>query len=153
MTRKEREQLADKLKAAIAKSGMTIYKLSQASGVHRSQITRFMSGERDLGLAMAEKLCAVLGLELTFAGQVKPEPKKRKRKGQAVKGRKLTLEEQLREQSAAAEEQLRASVITEEQLRAMAADNAAMLAELERDETERKKAFTPTTQSKKRKRK
>jgi transcriptional regulator with XRE-family HTH domain len=42
--------------------------LSRRSGVSQPQITRFMSGERDIALEVAEKLCAALGLELTKTG-------------------------------------------------------------------------------------
>jgi transcriptional regulator with XRE-family HTH domain len=58
----QREQLADQLRRAIEGSGITLYQLSQASGVHRSQLSRFMRGERDLGLVIADKVCQVLGI-------------------------------------------------------------------------------------------
>lgn len=38
--------------------------LSRRSGVSQPQITRFLSGERDIALEVAEKLCAALGLSL-----------------------------------------------------------------------------------------
>jgi transcriptional regulator with XRE-family HTH domain len=37
--------------------------LSRRSGVSQPQITRFLSGERDIALEVADKLCAALGLE------------------------------------------------------------------------------------------
>jgi transcriptional regulator with XRE-family HTH domain len=68
MTKAQRRQLADQLRQAIAESGITLYQLSQESGVHRSQLSRFVREERDLGLAMAGKVCEVLGLHLTREG-------------------------------------------------------------------------------------
>jgi transcriptional regulator with XRE-family HTH domain len=72
MTKKQRQQLADQLRQAINDSGITIYQLSQDSGVHRSQLSRFMRGQRDLGLVIADKVCEVLGLRLTGDGDVIP---------------------------------------------------------------------------------
>jgi transcriptional regulator with XRE-family HTH domain len=65
MTRARRRPLADQLRQAIQESGMTLYRLSQESGVTRQQLSRFMRGERDLGLTIADKVCSVLGLDLT----------------------------------------------------------------------------------------
>jgi transcriptional regulator with XRE-family HTH domain len=72
MTKKQRQQLADQLRQAILNSGITLYQLSQQSGVHRSQLSRFMREKRDLGLVIADKLCEVLGLKLTSDGTVSP---------------------------------------------------------------------------------
>lgn len=56
--------LVDTLRAAITNSGMTCYEISKASGVSQPQLSRFMSGERDLQLSTADKVCKVLGLKL-----------------------------------------------------------------------------------------
>ena len=70
MTRTDRRPIPDQLRQFITGSGITLYQLSQESGVHRSQLSRFVRGERDLGLEMAEKVCKVLGLNLTPGGEV-----------------------------------------------------------------------------------
>lgn len=62
---KKQPALSDKLKAAIAESGMTIYAVAQGSGVSHPILSRFLSGQRDLRLATAEKLAAFFGMTLT----------------------------------------------------------------------------------------
>jgi transcriptional regulator with XRE-family HTH domain len=62
MAKSKRPSLADQLRQAIDKSGITMYKLSQDSGVDRSQLSRFMRGERDMSLVVSDKICQVLGL-------------------------------------------------------------------------------------------
>lgn len=65
----------DALKAAIKKSGISVYALSKESGVDQSVISRFMAdpGEAqrggDLRLSTAARLAAALGLELRPAGK------------------------------------------------------------------------------------
>jgi 3-oxoacyl-[acyl-carrier-protein] synthase III len=58
------------LRQAIKASGMTHYAIGQAAGVAPSQIDRFMfpaadPRHRDLRLATAARIAAVIGLELT----------------------------------------------------------------------------------------
>jgi transcriptional regulator with XRE-family HTH domain len=83
MTARKRQQLTEQLRQAIAGSGMSLYQLSQASGVHRSQLSRFIRGERDLGLEVADKVCEVLGLRFIQEGKVVAagKPRGRPRKG------------------------------------------------------------------------
>jgi plasmid maintenance system antidote protein VapI len=84
MSKPTRPDLAEQLREAIRASGLTMYRLSQESGVHRSQLSRFMVGQRDLSLAMADKLCRVLGLSFTAcepaAGDGPPPARKPARK-------------------------------------------------------------------------
>ena len=54
----------ERLKAAIAESGMTRYKLAQASDVEESALSRFVHGKRSLSLEAASRLADVLNLEL-----------------------------------------------------------------------------------------
>ncbi len=60
----KRESLPGKLRAAIRKSGKTVYRVAKESGVAHPVILRFMSGERDIRLETAEKLAAALELQL-----------------------------------------------------------------------------------------
>ena len=58
------------LRQAIKADGRTHYAIGQAAGVAPSQIDRFMMAEsdprhRDLRLATAARIAAVIGLELT----------------------------------------------------------------------------------------
>jgi transcriptional regulator with XRE-family HTH domain len=64
--------LTGQLREAIRDSGQSLNQLGKASGVHNTQLSRFMRGERDLSLAAAEKVCQALNLELVS----KPAPEK-----------------------------------------------------------------------------
>ena len=57
--------MVDQLRQAIAACGLSLAQLARATGVHRAQLSRFMRAERTLTFAVAGKLCAYLGLELT----------------------------------------------------------------------------------------
>jgi Helix-turn-helix len=52
----------------------SLYALAKESGVDQGQLRRFVAGEQSIGIATAEKLGRVLGLELTG-------PKQRRKKG------------------------------------------------------------------------
>ena len=60
---KLRKSLIDAIEAN-QRTGEKNSELSRRSGVSQPQITRFLSGERDISLEVAEKLCAALGLKL-----------------------------------------------------------------------------------------
>ncbi|MBL8819694.1 MAG: helix-turn-helix transcriptional regulator [Planctomyces sp.] len=49
---------------AIEDRGESVLALSKLCGVSQPQLSRFVSGERDLRLESAAKLCEALGLEL-----------------------------------------------------------------------------------------
>ncbi len=75
--------LAEDLRKAISDSGMTHYSIGKASGVNIANIDRFVSGERDMRIATASKICAVLGYGL--AKIEAPKPSKKKPTKKAVK--------------------------------------------------------------------
>lgn len=54
----------DIIKKAIQKSDMTSYRIAEESGLSRSALSRFLSGERSLNLESVERLCVVLDLAL-----------------------------------------------------------------------------------------
>ncbi len=62
--------MMDVLRTAIRKSGMSLYAIAKATGttdedrVDADSISRFVRGATDLRLATADKIAAVLGLEL-----------------------------------------------------------------------------------------
>lgn len=68
------EDLVSVLREAIDESGKSQYQLAQETGIDKSALSRFVSGERGLTLDTAAKLAAVLGLEL--------KPARRRRRGQ-----------------------------------------------------------------------
>ena len=56
--------LSESLKQAIRDSDKTEYQIAQQAGVSQIVISRFLSGERDIRLATADKLAGALGLRL-----------------------------------------------------------------------------------------
>jgi ribosome-binding protein aMBF1 (putative translation factor) len=57
--------IAASLKDAIRRSGRSVYQIAQESGISQIVISRFLSGERDIRMATADKLARVLNLQLT----------------------------------------------------------------------------------------
>ena len=64
--RKKTTTISDALRAAILDSGTTVYAVAKGSGVSQPALSRFLSGERDLRLASADRLAAYFGMELTM---------------------------------------------------------------------------------------
>ncbi len=56
--------LSDALKRAIQESEMTVYQIAREAHVSQIIISRFLSGERDIRMATADKLANALGLKL-----------------------------------------------------------------------------------------
>lgn len=55
---------SEALKRSIRASNMTVYEIAKRAGVSQIVISRFLSGERDIRMATADKLAEVLGLKL-----------------------------------------------------------------------------------------
>jgi len=67
--------LTGALKAAIAQSGLTHYRIGRGAGIPESSLLRFMRGETSLRLDKADRLAAYLGLRLVpDPDAVPPEP-------------------------------------------------------------------------------
>lgn len=64
--------LRESLVAAMQESGLTSYRIGKDTGLHPTQLDRFVSGERDLSLTSADKLCRYFGMRLTRPK--KPQP-------------------------------------------------------------------------------
>ena len=58
------DSLSESLKQAIRASGQSEYQIAKAAGVSQIVISRFLSGERDIRMATADKLAGALGLKL-----------------------------------------------------------------------------------------
>lgn len=56
--------LSESLKRAIRESEMTVYQIAKKAHVSQIIVSRFLSGERDIRVATADKLASVLGLKL-----------------------------------------------------------------------------------------
>jgi transcriptional regulator with XRE-family HTH domain len=57
------QTLADQLREAMAKSGLTNYRIGKDAGVDQAVLSRFVSGERNISLEVADRICKLLGLE------------------------------------------------------------------------------------------
>ncbi len=70
-----RKSFSDELRTAIDESGLTRYGICQAAGIDKASMSKFMTGERGLGMESIDKLAELLGLHImSDRGQ-------RKRKG------------------------------------------------------------------------
>jgi len=62
--RTKKRTISDDLRRAIEASGKSRYRICKDNEIPESQMSRFMSGEVGLSLAVLDRLCAYLGLEL-----------------------------------------------------------------------------------------
>jgi hypothetical protein len=60
----KKHDLAAVIRGAIESDEQGVYALAESSGVPHPTIYRFLRGSRGLGLDVASRLCASLGLEL-----------------------------------------------------------------------------------------
>lgn len=58
------DSLSETLKQAIRNSDQSEYQIAKSAGVSQIVISRFLSGERDIRMATADKLAQALGLKL-----------------------------------------------------------------------------------------
>jgi transcriptional regulator with XRE-family HTH domain len=70
--KRERPGLVEQLRIAIRTSGQSLYRIAKNTGVGADRLSRFLRGQRTLTLPAAEKICDVLGLELTKARKKPP---------------------------------------------------------------------------------
>jgi plasmid maintenance system antidote protein VapI len=77
--KREEASVVVQLREAIEASGRTLVDIGRASGVHPAQLSRFMTGKRDITFAAAGRIMEALGLKLVREGPA-AEPKKRPRK-------------------------------------------------------------------------
>jgi hypothetical protein len=57
--------ISDALRAAIQSSDKSIYKICQDAGISQIVVSRFLSGQRDIRLATADRLARALGIAVT----------------------------------------------------------------------------------------
>lgn len=56
--------MTEQLRQAIERSGQSRYAICKALDIDQGQLSKFMHGERGLGLGVLDRLCAHLRLEL-----------------------------------------------------------------------------------------
>src|SRR5688572_26120107 len=54
--------ISDSLRTAIKESGKSVYQICKDAGISQIVVSRFLSGERDIRLATADRLARVLGI-------------------------------------------------------------------------------------------
>ena len=59
--------ISESLKRAIEESDLSVYEIAKRAHVSQIMISRFLSGERDIRMATADKLANVLDLKLMIA--------------------------------------------------------------------------------------
>jgi transcriptional regulator with XRE-family HTH domain len=72
--RHTRKSVAQQLRQAVEDSGLSFHELGRRADVNAAQLSRFMTAGRDLTLAVASRLCAVLGMDLVQSRKVCKEP-------------------------------------------------------------------------------
>jgi len=60
-------RLSQALKDALRASDKSMYQIAQEAGISQIVVSRFLSGERDIRMATADKLAEALGLKLASA--------------------------------------------------------------------------------------
>jgi hypothetical protein len=66
---------------AIDHSGLTRYAIAKATGIHQSQLSRFMVGERGLSIEGIEKICDLIGARLVVEDRTKQPTRRKLNKG------------------------------------------------------------------------
>lgn len=60
--------ISDALRAAISASPKSVYQICKEAGISQIVVSRFLSGERDIRLATADRLAKALGIVPTQQG-------------------------------------------------------------------------------------
>jgi DNA transposition AAA+ family ATPase len=72
--KKQRLSLSDELRQAVERSGLSRYSIWQQTGIDQGSLSKFMDGERGLGMESIDRLADLLGLHIV----AKPEPRRSK---------------------------------------------------------------------------
>ena len=76
--KQQRASLSDELRQAIERSGLSRYSIWQQTGIYQGSLSKFMDGERGLGLESIDKLADLLGLHICTADAKQSRPKGRR---------------------------------------------------------------------------
>jgi len=75
--KKQRLSLSDELRQAVERSGLSRYSIWQQTGIDQGSLSKFMDGERGLGMESIDKLADLLGLHIVA------KPERRRPKGRS----------------------------------------------------------------------
>ena len=67
--------LGTRLREIIRGRGLTAYAVGRDAGIDPGMVQRFLTGQRDLRLGSAAKICATLGLRLVEGGRGRGKPR------------------------------------------------------------------------------
>jgi len=70
--RRAKPTITDALRGAIHRSGLTIYRIGNATNIDPSNLGRFVRGELSIRLDKADRLAEYLGLQLVADPDAKP---------------------------------------------------------------------------------
>ena len=73
-----RKPLSEELREAVERSGLSRYSIWQQTGIDQGSLSKFMDGERGLGLESIDKLADLLGLHICTADAEPSRPKGRR---------------------------------------------------------------------------
>ena len=76
--KQQRASLSDELRQAIERSGLSRYSIWQQTGIDQGSLSKFMDGERGLGMESIDKLADLLGLHICTADAKQSRPKGRR---------------------------------------------------------------------------
>lgn len=75
--KKQRQSLSDELRQAVERSGVSRYSIWQQTGIDQGSLSKFMDGERGLGMESIDKLADLLGLHICTKAAKQSRPKGR----------------------------------------------------------------------------
>jgi len=73
-TKMDQADLAEQLRDAIRESGYSINSLANVWGIPQPVLSRFVSGQRGIGMDNANKIAAAFGMRLTKPKTLRIEP-------------------------------------------------------------------------------
>jgi DNA transposition AAA+ family ATPase len=76
--KKQRLSLSDELRQAVERSGLSRYSIWQQAGIDQGSLSKFMDGERGLGMESIDKLADLLGLHICAADAERSRSKGRR---------------------------------------------------------------------------
>ena len=76
--KKQRLSLSDELRQAVERSGLSRYSIWQQTGIDQGSMSKFVDGERGLGMESLDKLAELLGLHICTADAKRRDPKGRR---------------------------------------------------------------------------
>jgi len=59
------DSMSESLRRAIERSDRSLHEIAREAGVSETMVSQFLSGQRDIRMATADRLANVLGLKLT----------------------------------------------------------------------------------------